>query len=333
MAGKKIIKLLLRVIVTAALLLWVFKQIDILQFRHTLKLARWDFLLAIWVTTITAYYINSIKMRLILKKQSCDVSVARLFGASAITSLYSMFMPGPLSAGVKWYILKKYTSKGSNVFGAMAYNQFTEITAIIVLGLIAIIISNPAAIFSTDVNNTRLLGTACIVILIIIFSGVFFLTSHTAVKIIRGLEFLLKFLPEKICNKTKEILQRIAVFKSVGCRFHFLIAIITIIACLISTFLIYTFSAGAANINIPLSVFFWLPAIIFLLGKVPISIANLGVREVTLAGFLSAYGVPTSSALLMSMIIFSADILMAAIGAVLQTAQAINLKKNALSSK
>ena len=91
-------------------------------------------------------------------------------------------------------------------------------------------------------------------------------------------------------------------------------AFITTIASLVGSVIIYILSARAANINVPVSVFVWLSVIVYILGRLPISIANLGVREFTLAGFLAIYGVETSAAVLMSMILFSASVLMAAIG-------------------
>jgi hypothetical protein len=47
-------------------------------------------------------------------------------------------------------------------------------------------------------------------------------------------------------------------------------------------------------------------------------VANLGVREATLVGFLAVYGVEKSAAMLMSMILFSTMVFMAIIGAAYQ---------------
>jgi len=81
---------------------------------------------------------------------------------------------------------------------------------------------------------------------------------------------------------------------------------------------IYVFAAKAARIDVPIGVFVWQCSVIFLLGRLPVFIADLGVREATLIGTLALYGVDSSSALLMSMIIFSNRILMALIGAAYQ---------------
>jgi len=62
--------------------------------------------------------------------------------------------------------------------------------------------------------------------------------------------------------------------------------------------------------------------------RIPISVANLGVREFTLVGLLALYGVDKSQALLMSMILFSALIVMALIGAIYQLSWTVSEKKS-----
>ena len=70
----------------------------------------------------------------------------------------------------------------------------------------------------------------------------------------------------------------------------------------------------------PVGTLIWLCAAVFVLGRLPISVANLGVREMTQTGLLSIYGVEKASALLMSMILFSSLIFMEVIGAAFQLA-------------
>ncbi len=326
--SKQFAKLLIRILITTGLLIWVFSKIDLEQFRQTVKTARWWFLFAVWVLVVIIFWINSIKMQLILKKQDCNVSIATLFGASAVTLFYSMIIPGILSTGVKWYILKKDTGKSSNVLSSMVYNQMSIMVVMTVFGLAALMITNPASLSTADTNNHWLLPAGCgILMAAIILISLLLLNSRTGGKIIEAFELLLKPFPAKIRQKAREILEQLAIFQSAGGRFHLTIASITIIANLIGGVLIYFFSAKAANITAPAGVFVWLCAIIYILGRIPISVANLGVREFTLVGLLGIYGVAKPQALLMSMILFSAVILMAAIGAIYQLFWALTAKK------
>jgi len=324
----QLIKFLIRVLVTAGLLVWVFSQIDLGQFRQAVRTARWQLLIAIWVLTAVISFINSIKMQLILKKQGCGVGVKMLFGVSAMTILYGMVIPGILSTGVKWYILKKNTGKGSNVLSSMVYNQLTILIVMMVFGLGALMIINPISLLTTGTKNQWLLPVACGILLVVILSVILLmLNGRTGGKIVNMLKFLLAPLPDNVRQKGHTLIDHIAVFQTVGVRFHINMALITIIANIIGGVLLYVLSARAANVTAPLAVLICTCAAVYVLGRVPISVANLGVREVTLVGFLGIYGVEKSSALLMSMILFSAVVFMAVIGAMYQIYWAVSSKK------
>ncbi|HUT45719.1 MAG TPA: lysylphosphatidylglycerol synthase transmembrane domain-containing protein [Sedimentisphaerales bacterium] len=327
--SKQLAKLLIRALITAGLLVWVFSQIDLGQFGQAVKTARWQLLIAVWVLTVIFFWIRSIKMQLILKKQDCTVGIATIFRASAVTSLYSMILPGVLSTGAKWYILKKDSGKGSNVLSSMVYNQLLTMFVMIVFGLAALMITNPILLLKTDVQNRWLLPLICgILLTVIILISLLLLSSRTGGKIIDGFGFLLRPFPVKIRQKGREILDQIATFQTAGAGFHLKIASVTTIDTLIGGVIIYVLSARAANVTAPAGVLVWICAAICVLGRVPISVANLGVREVTLVGLLGIYGVEKSQALLMSMILFSALVLMAIIGAMYQIYWAVSSKKN-----
>jgi len=315
--SKQLTKLLIRILITAGLLVWVFSQ------------ARWQLLIAVWVLTVIFFWIRSIKMQLILKKQDCTVGIATIFRASVVTSLYSMILPGVLSTGAKWYILTKDSGKGSNVLSSMVYNQLVTMFVMIVFGLAALMITNPVLILKAEVNNRWLLPLICgILLTVIILISLLMLSSRTGGKIVDGFGFLLRPFPVKIRQKGLEILDQIATFQSAGAGFHLKIASVTTIDTLIGGVIVYILSARAANVTASAGVLVWICAAICVLGRLPISVANLGVREVTLVGLLGIYGVEKSQALLMSMILFSALVLMAIIGAIYQISWAVSSKKS-----
>ncbi len=329
MYTKQIIKFLLRIVITTVLLVWVFSQIDLQKFLNAAKTIKWPYLVAVWILTIVILWIRSIALQYILKKQDCNVSINTLFSASAITSLYSMILPGILSTGAKWYILKKDTGKGTQVFSSMVYNQLSLMYVMAVCGLVGLIITNPTAVIMTNPQNHLILPIVCGVLLVFILIVFFLLFNRkTGGKVIKSLGFILKPLPTKINRKSQEILNQIAIFQTVGWRFHLTVAIIAIVGTLVGGVLTYVFAAKCANITVSISIFFWLCPVVYLLRRLPISIASLGVREVTLIGILGIYGVEKSPSLLMSMILFSSAILMALIGAIYHVLWAVRVKKN-----
>jgi len=249
---KQILKFIAKLLVTVVLLLWVFSRIDLAQFSQTLRNAQWNFLWLVWGLTIVAYWILSIKMRLILKKQDCHASTGTLFGASAITALYSM--------------------------------------PAICLALLILLI------------------TVCLSLL----------NRALGPKLINYLSHIIEPLPASFRSTGRKLLAQLSVFQIASWAFHFKVVLLNFVSITIVSTTIYIFAAKAARIEVPVGVFIWQCAVIFILGRLPISIANLGVREVTLVGTLALYGVDAPSAFLMSMIIFSNRILMAIIGMIFQ---------------
>lgn len=318
---KGILKLLLRLLVTVSLLWFVLSRINLEQLGSTIKTARWGFLAIVWALAVIIFWIRAAKMRLILKRQDCDIKSAKIFGASAITSLYSMVMPGLLSTGVKWYILKQHTGKGSNILSGMVYNQMTEIVIGVLLGLVALVLTNPTGGWKMPVGCAMTaIGITVICVLL--------LSRRTGPKISIAIGYTLRPFPKMVRTKAETILEQVKVFQTTGYRFHLLMAGIGLFASLLGV-VIYVCAAKAAGIAVPALALVWQSSAVYILGRLPISVANLGVREFTLIEFLAIYGIEAPAVLLMSMIIFSTHIVMAAIGAGCQITWALSGKRSA----
>jgi uncharacterized membrane protein YbhN (UPF0104 family) len=306
---KQILKFLAKLLITAALLFWVFRQINYAEFSKALKTAQWSFLWIVWGTTVLSYWLLSVKMVMILRKQDCPASIGLLFGASAITALYSMVLPGILDAPVKWYILRQRTGKGSNVFSSMVYNQTTILFYIGATALIALIVTNPG-------GNWHLLVVYSAILALLIVVCLLLFTPTIGPKLTNSLSHILKPFPASFRDRGLKILEQLSLFQTAPWSFHLKMILMNFAGITIFGTAIYIFAARTVRINVPIGVLVWQYSIIFLLGRIPVFIADLGVREATLIGTLALYGVDASSALLMSMIVFSNRILMALIGAV-----------------
>jgi uncharacterized membrane protein YbhN (UPF0104 family) len=315
---KRIVKFLLRVLITGLLLAIVFSRVDLHRLGGAAKNVKWLFLVIVWALAVAAFWIRAVKMKIALRKQQCKVEVGTVFGASAITALYGMIMPGLLSTTVKWYILKRNTGRGSNVFSSMVYNQVTEIAVRVLVGLLAIMVTNPA-------GGLRVPVVCVIIASVIIIGSALLLNRRMGEKIFAIARYVLRPFPEIIRTPIERILEQIKVFQTAGLGFHLLIVAITLVDALFGA-VIYVCAAKAATIEVSPIVLVWQSSVVYLLGRLPISIANLGVREFTLIEFLSLYGVEASAALLMSITIFSAAIVMAVIGAGFQIAWTFGAK-------
>jgi uncharacterized membrane protein YbhN (UPF0104 family) len=302
--------LLVRILITILLLTWVFSKIDFRQFADVAKKAEWHLLILSWILTIISFWGMSFTMRLIMKRLDCEVSTGTVFLASAITALYGMILPGILDVSVKWYILKFHTGKPSHVLSSMVYNQFTLTLVMIIFGLSALIISNPTSNFK--------LPLICIFLLIIIILCCLLLLNRiTGPKVTVFFGSTLKWLPSRVNNVGQKILSQLSTFQTAGWKFHLQILLLTAFTTSLGI-IVYVFAAKTAGITVSFGVLAWQSSLIYLLGRLPISIVDLGVREITIVESLALYGVSAPEALLMSMVVFSNRIAMVPLGAIYQ---------------
>jgi uncharacterized membrane protein YbhN (UPF0104 family) len=316
---KQTLKLAGKISVAVVLLAWVFSLVDRESFRQAVRGARWHYLAAVWSGNVLFSLLQAYTLRIILRKQGCEVGLHRLFAATCVTAFYSLFLPGVMSTGVKWYILRRSTGKGVNVLSSMLYNQVTLTIMLVVAGLVALAFTDPARTMSSETARPPYLVPACMGMAgFLVVSFVLVLNDRTGGPALRLLQGALRRWPHAIQEKGRAMLDQIATFQTAGWRFHAVIALLNIIDGLLVGSLIYLLAARAAGVVVPIGALVWLYAVVFALSKIPITIANLGVREVTLVGVLGLYGVTRSAALLMSMVWFSGAVFMGLLGAAYQ---------------
>ncbi|MBP8302710.1 MAG: flippase-like domain-containing protein [Phycisphaerae bacterium] len=306
-----ILKLVLRLAVTTALLAWVFHKIDLAGLGQTIRQAQWVYLWPMWGLAIGSYLLLSWKMAMILRRQDCATPVLALFAISAVTTLYGMVLPGCLDISAKWYLLKQQTGKGTNVLSSMVYNQFTTTLVVLVMGVAAILMVTPP-------QKTALRVLFLVLIVLLLVLGLLVLHRSIGPRLTRWLGHLLRPLPAVVREPGLKVLSQLALFQTAGWGLHAWSLGLSLAANTIVGTMIYALAAFAAGIHVPVPFLFWLCTAIFILGKLPISVAEFGVREATLVSGLAAYGVPGSAALVMSMLILTNRLLLAAIGAAVQ---------------
>jgi len=307
---KRILKLLLRLAVTVGLLWLILGRIDLGGLAEAIGAAQWRYVVLSWAIGIGAYWIRAVRLRFILEKQDCHVPTRTIFSASAVTTLYSLVLPGVISVGVKWYILRSFTGKAARVLSAMVYNQVSEILVRVLLSLIVFAVVSP-------VSGWSIPGICLAVAVVTIACSFLLLHPRTSRKLVVLSEFVLKPFPAVIRRGATKTIESSRTFASCGWPFHWKVAGFNVLSTLLSA-VIYFCAARAAGISVPLTAFVWQASVVFVLAKLPISVANCGVREFTLIGFLSLYGVDATTAVFFSLLVFSNALVMAGIGLLYQ---------------
>jgi len=123
-----------------------------------------------------------------------------------------------------------------------------------------------------------------------------------------------------------KIIRSSQVFVSTGPTFHLSMAGINVGSTLLSAVL-YSCCAAAIGISVPFTAFLWQASVVYILGRIPISVANFGVREFTLIGLLSLHGVDAATAVVFSLLVFSNALVMAFLGLLYQISGASDPRK------
>ena len=316
---KKMVKYVIRLLVTCLLLSVVFTQVDWTQLKETPLHGGVTYFLIVWSLGFVALWVRSYRFSLIARKLNCVLATYRVFVASVVTVLYGLVLPGLMSTGVKWYILKEQAGKASHVLSSMVYNQTSISVVKVLLVLVAIAFANPIESVALSVACG---GVAALSVLMCVL----LLSDTTGPKVNGAIRLLLKPLPLRLRNVGQKILDQMEVFQTASMSFHLNQVMLCLATSAISV-LIYLFAAKAAGIHVPVMALVWQSSVVFLLGRLPISIANLGVREIALIEFLKAYGAAPSQSLVMSMVLFSGVLVMAFIGVIFQVAWTCRLGK------
>ncbi|NQV31778.1 MAG: flippase-like domain-containing protein [Phycisphaeraceae bacterium] len=325
---KKWLRLCLRLSVTGVGLFVAFCLVDLQALKIAVKQADWRFLALAWLFNAAMFWCRSYRFQLIIRKLVCFVSVNTLFASSAMMALYGMVMPGMLSLAAKWYVIKRATGKGGHVISAMVYNQVSIMVAMVAFGLLALAVTNPLSELSLTPSQTGWLSVTGIMMFVAII-GMFvaLLSRRVGGQVDRLIQACMKPFPQFVRAKGNLVLEQIHVFRTLGPGFHIYILALGLATGALGGGVLYMLAARATNIHVPFMAFVWMHAVVYILGRIPVTIANCGVREFVLIGMLGAYGVDPSVAMLMSMIVFSAHIFMAFLGALYQVSWSLSRKR------
>lgn len=322
MAAKRLLKFLFSLCVSIGLLAYVISQVDFEQMRNAFALLRWPLVVLFWLIAVFALWLVALRLVLILKGQDCPIRVNIIFRASFIANFYGFILPGGLYQGVKWYVLKKHTGKGAQVLASMFYNQLVTNMMTLAVGLIALIIENP-------LPEIPLPAIAAIILALTVIFSVALASPRFGTKVENwGLSILVPKLPDWLGKGLAKLSTQLGMFRTVGVKFHLKILGMCLISRIVAI-VAYVVAARAANITVPVSVIVWQSSAIYILALLPISLLNIGPREITLVSTLKIYGVSAEYALALSALLFSIRLVQAAGGAVCQVCTSLGKTRQA----
>ena len=306
---KNMISILIKAAISVGILCAVFYFVPISNVFATIRIAN-----PLWVVAGVCFQIllrvlNGLRMQAIANAQHLDTGYRTMMRIVFTSTFYNLLVPGTLAGGVVSYV--KYRQQGVNSVAAVANIYANKSVELIVVSLSA------PLFWLIDKGFSLHLIVAYGLTMVIGFCYGFALFFGRFVNF-QWLESKIKTHGQSVVHRTLAILCRqVALIGQISHR-----AIAALIAYSMMYFLFAALSlicfGHALNHDIGLLPVLWIYAVIYLLHILPISISNIGVREVSMFMLLAPYGVARTDAIAWSVLMYSGPLSCALIGLLLE---------------
>ena len=299
-----------RFILSITILFVLFWKVDVLKVFSTFThipayLIAVTFVLYLLVRTLSAYQLSigiaafEIKMKL-----------ARIFKLLLISDFYSLCLPGRLMTGSAVLWLGLSYSKGNTIkMGTVIlYMRLIGLLVIFGIGSFGIFMDKLYA-FDMFAASFATLFTLTAIMFFLIFSPKYIHYFKYIVQMMLGD----KLSNHWIFNKSRGVYRAIRELNNLPIYTILFLTIISLFVHIVGSAMYY-YIALAVGIKISFFTIIWIRALLLIISIVPVTIADLGVREVTLVVILEKYGVSNELALSYSFAIFGVFLMGALLG-------------------
>jgi uncharacterized protein (TIRG00374 family) len=295
---KKILITIFQVVVTVAVLIWVFHDPER---RAKMREALWtaDYL---WIgAAVIAYLLvelaAGVRWHVLLKVQKIHLSIPRVSGLFLIGMFYNQFLPGGTGGDImKSYLLLKETpGKATGALLAVVFDRMVGLVALISITATLIALRYD---FLTQLPETRVLVRG---LLVVLGSAVLMLLTSFVVS---GLN-LAHRLPQRFPGREK-LIELSAAYHLYAHHWRAtVVALGASIVAHLSTFATFLFVAYAFHVKVAVLDFFAVMPVERTISSLPISVAGVGLREKVFQIMLHGLcGVPEAVAVLIGSMSF-----------------------------
>ncbi len=307
---KKILAYLFKMLISGGLIWYILTEVPIADIKSTLRDTH--FLLYGIALVFSAFlmYLAALQFRVLNLPFKIDLTTFTIIKVNLITSFYSLFLPGYLAGGaVKWIKMQKYAKRPAELFITIILNRFIELGSLFIVGVIFMV----PYLLDKDLYGALWILLALSVAIILMYCCAF---SKRMLTIIESIVARMNFLPaffrkkvDKLCiivTNLHELPRSTHIHIVVNCLGRQLIGIGALLMI-----------ARSVHIPVLYGDIAWMRSVVIILGMLPISIGNLGVREASIVVMMEQFGVVPALALSYSFLILLMNVLFSFIGGVL----------------
>ena len=293
---KKILSLVLKLLISSTLLIYLFYFSGIIDFQEVMKIlqqTRLSIFILVFLICLSAVFVSTKRWSLFLPEKT---KYSRLVSLNLISFFFNTFLPGRVGGEiVKTFYVYRDTGNANISIASVLIDRYMGFSAIIGIS------------FITLIGGYSYFKDTEIVWLIPVIFSIFLIASFMFWRMnwekIKGLGALYTSFMEYKAKK----------------RIIYYGLILSVITQVMSIVEIYLLSV-AIGLAVPIIYFFIFVPIINAISAIPITIAGLGLREVSFATLFNMFfmrlGVTSNQAVSLSLLIFVVMILINVIGGI-----------------
>ena len=295
----------LRIVISISLIVFLLSRANLPELVAVLKSANvWWFLVALLVEFIRVL-ISSYRWQILLSAKKIHNSLGSLISFYMVGYFFNMLLPTVWGGDVvRTYELAKYSERAADSIASVLVERTLDLVGLFVICWVSL------AVFGLKrFEGTNILPIISGLSMTVLFLVVLLFNRRLMEKLISLGRIIKWWDTEAKLRGTYDSLLELALYRrSLGTAFG--VSLIYQFVGIISAFLI----SQALGLGVPFSFFLVVMPIIWVIMMIPISIAGLGVRESAFVFFFAQHGVPTESALLLSLLFFSLTLVLALVG-------------------
>ena len=295
----RLLRLTVRVAVTALLLAWLFRQAGGWSpVLSGIRAARPGFIGAAFLATLIVQAAIAHRLRLLAQAQGGGLGTRDVMEINLVTLFYGLFLPGGgiTALVIRFYRLTRVDRRYTATLAAIVCDRLLATATLCVAGLLFWLLDGPQR--SKPALLVLLAGSAATAL---VLAPMF----HAAPA--RWISLVASRLP-LVRGVWPRIAEALAVFRAIPLRGQIALAGLSLGAHVLGI-AVYFLLARATGVAIGFTPLGWIRSAAMLVAMLPFSVSGLGLREGAMVALFSQRGVPGPAALAYSILVFGVTIL------------------------
>jgi len=248
--------------------------------------------------------VGTLQMRVVAANQGMSLSLLQLYRILLTTQFYSLILPGTLAGGgVTWVKYVQHGADKSAAAAIVAINRAISLGMVIVLGACAWMVAG---------HSDRPVLIAVVISLVILATGITILLPTRRAEDARS-----PVNKSHIVKRLSEFVHRLFLFRHISRLGKLIIVVSALIHAILGATVILSF-AFAVEVELNFSSVLWMRAALLIMLLLPITVAGIGVREVSLVGLGALIGVSSTAAVAWSFTILAGTVVVAVAGGLIE---------------